>query len=185
MQVTRILLIVLMVLPLRFNHAFSQKVRLALWNYYLEKFYISDQITPLDGFCFKSYKSIRNIAGTGEKNEEEVDMVHLIIVDASSGKKILCTGGFDEKVELYNMRIRPEGELNILSTQKNYFSPNICRIKDGHGQSGMMKFSGDRLLIFDKSDRLIGEFHGELIPMDEIEIFLYDTINNPEQEKIY
>ncbi len=185
MPLIRIIPILVFLLPIMSNQVYGQKVRLTLWNYYLEKFYISNQLTPLDGFCFKANKSIRNVLETGGKNEESVDIVHLIIYDASTDKKILCTGGFDEKANLYNMRIRPEKELSILSTEKNYFSPNIIRIKDGNGRPGVMKLSRDRLRIYDESDQLVGEFLGEMVPNEEIEIFLYDTINDPEKEKIY
>jgi hypothetical protein len=112
-------------------------------------------------------------------------MVHLILFDASSNKKYLCMGGYDEEIKLYNIRIRPENKVSILETEKNYFSPNICKIKDGEGRSGTLKFSRDRLLIFDESEELIGEYQGSLVPNDEISLFLYDRLNDPEKEKIF
>jgi len=185
MRVLRIIVTIILLLPGTLKPAFSQKVRLTLWNYYLEKFYISDQLTPVDGFCFKASKSIHHTSGNQQSIEEEVNMVHLILFDASSNKKYLCMGGYDEEIKLYNIRIRPENTVSILETDKNYFSPNICKIKDAEGRSGILKFSRDRLLIFDESEELIGEYQGSLVPNDEISLFLYDRLNDPEKERIY
>lgn len=181
----RIIAIILLLFPGTLKPVFSQKVRLTLWNYYLEKFYIGDELTPVDGFCFKASRSIHHTGGNQKSIEEEVNMVHLILYDATSGKKYLSTGGYNEEIRLYNLRILPDNEISILQTDKNYFSPNICRIKDSEGRSGTMKFSRDRLLIFNESEELIGEFQGTLVPNDEIDLFLYDRLIDPEKEKIF
>lgn len=185
MRVLRIIVSIILLLPGTFKPVFSQKVRLTLWNYYLDKFYISDQLTPVEGFCFKASKSIHHADGNRKNVEEEVNMVHLILVDASSNKKYLCTGGYDDEINLYNMRLQPESKIRILETDINYFSPNICKITDADGRSGTLKFSRDRLLIFDESEELIGEYQGSLVPNDEISLFLYDRLNDPEKERIY
>lgn len=185
MRLLKIFFVIIILLPGTIGQALSQKVRLTLWNYYLDKFYISDQLTPVDGFCFKSSRSIHHTAENQKNIEEEVNMIQIIVHDASSDKKYLCTGGYDEEIKLYNVKIRPENEISIVSTDKNYFSPNICKLIDAGGRSGIMKFGSNRLLIFDESEELIGEFEGYLIPNDEIEIYLYDRLNEPEKEKIY
>jgi hypothetical protein len=182
----KIFFIILIIFPLQINHSWSQKVRLALWNYHLDKFNVDESVSPLDGFCFKAHKGISYDPKTGEKNvEEDMNSVYLLIVDGSTGKRYLCMGGFDEKVSIYNMSIKPEEEIKIFFTQKNYFSPNICKVNDSDGMPGVMKFSRDQLLIYNEADQLIGEFQGSLLSNDEIEIYTYDSINHPTQKKVY